>query len=179
MKRGAYWIVLTCLIVTSLVLASCTTSSTTPTQASTTTQTTSITTTTTTQKVTTTTSTTQVATSTSTASTGKWWDKFGKPQYGGSPDRLQSRGLWLVGSDEQLVVGTITGAYMEGLYGDNWTLDPSVFDFSIGFRPTDYVTGLLAASWEFTSPGTYVVHFAAGRPLAEYSAGKWTGVHLR
>ena len=161
MKRGIFWIVLTCLIVTSLVLGSCATSTSTSTTQATTAQT-STTTTTTTPKVTTTVSTTQAATSTTTASTGKWWDKFGKPQYGGVLTDCSSAdfGLWDPMNSSSLA--TITGAYMEGLYGDNWTLDPSVFDFSIGFRPTDYVTGLLAASWEFTSPGTYVVHLRQG-----------------
>jgi peptide/nickel transport system substrate-binding protein len=54
------------------------------------------------------------------------------------------------------------GAYAEGLYGDNWALDPSTFDFSTGFRPPDYVTGALAEKWEFTGAGTYVVHLRQG-----------------
>jgi len=52
--------------------------------------------------------------------------------------------------------------YMEGLYGDDWPVDPTTFDFSTAFRPPDYVTGLLAQSWEFTGPGTYVVHLRQG-----------------
>ena len=65
-------------------------------------------------------------------------------------------GIWDPVNSSSLA--TCVSAYMEGLYGDDWVLSPSVFNFSTGFRPTDYVTGLLAATWEFTSPSTYVIH---------------------
>jgi peptide/nickel transport system substrate-binding protein len=48
-------------------------------------------------------------------------------------------------------------AFLEGLFGDDWTLNPSVFDFSTGFRPTNDVSGLLASDWTFTSPNTLTV----------------------
>jgi peptide/nickel transport system substrate-binding protein len=57
---------------------------------------------------------------------------------------------------------TIMPMWMEKLYGDNWALDPSVFDFSIGWRPSDYVQGCLASSWEFTDASTYVIHVRQG-----------------
>jgi peptide/nickel transport system substrate-binding protein len=56
----------------------------------------------------------------------------------------------------------ILGAWMERLFVDNWTIAPSVFNFSTQFRPSDYVTGGLAASWEFTDPSTFVVHLRHG-----------------
>ena len=48
-------------------------------------------------------------------------------------------------------------AYLEGLFGDNWALDPSVFNFSTDWRPPSDVTGLLASDWEFTTPSTLSV----------------------
>src|SRR5271157_1843231 len=156
MKRGIIWILLTVLMVTSLVLASC--SSSTTTTASTTTTPSAAITTTTTANVTSTTSTAAATTAVTTTSTGNWWDSLGTPQYGGTLTDYSNQdfGLWDPYNSSSLA--TCISAYMEGLYGDDWALSPSIFDFSTGFRPTDYVTGLLALSWEFTTPGTYIVH---------------------
>ena len=51
---------------------------------------------------------------------------------------------------------------MERLLADDWTLDPSVFDYKISFRPAQYAKGLLAESWEFPDPSTMVVHLRKG-----------------
>jgi len=56
----------------------------------------------------------------------------------------------------------IYNAYIEKLYADNWTLNPSVFNYEINFRPAEYVSGNLAESWEFTDQQTYVVHLRHG-----------------
>jgi peptide/nickel transport system substrate-binding protein len=53
-------------------------------------------------------------------------------------------------------------AYMERIYSDDWTLDPSVFAYNIDFRPNDYVRGLLAENYEFTDPTTFVLHLRHG-----------------
>jgi len=83
MKRGVIWITLPLLLVASLVLTSCNSSTTTATTTKITTQppTPSTTIASTASK---TTSTTAPSSTTSTASTGaNWWDSLGKPQYGG------------------------------------------------------------------------------------------------
>jgi len=51
---------------------------------------------------------------------------------------------------------------MQDLFADDWTLDPSVFSYNITWRPPNYVKGLLAESWEFTDPTTWVVHLHQG-----------------
>lgn len=56
----------------------------------------------------------------------------------------------------------INYAWMENLTADDWTLNPTVFDYKISFRPVEYVKGQLVASWEFTDPSTYVVHLRHG-----------------
>ena len=71
MKKRTTWLALTCLIVASLVLASCTTKTTLSTTN----------TTATTTKTTTAVSTTMPTT---TAATGNWWDSLGTPEYGGT-----------------------------------------------------------------------------------------------
>ena len=52
--------------------------------------------------------------------------------------------------------------WMESLATEDWTLDPSVFDPKILFRPNQYRKGYLAESWEFTDPSTFVVHLRKG-----------------
>ena len=54
------------------------------------------------------------------------------------------------------------GGWMEQLTSDDWTLDPSVFSYPIFYRPSDYVKGYVAASWEMTDASTYVVHLRQG-----------------
>ena len=159
MKRGITWMVLTFILVASLVLASCTTKTT---SSTTTTTTTTKTTTTTTNTATTTTTKATATSPTTTTTTGNWWDSLGTPQPGGTLTDYSPLdfGLWDPASSSSLA--TLMGAYMEGLYGDDWALNPATFDFSTGFRPPDYVTGTLASSWEFTGAGTYVVHLRQG-----------------
>jgi len=56
----------------------------------------------------------------------------------------------------------IKTAWMEKLIADDWTLDPKIFAYQLNFRPSEYVKGLLAESWEFTGPSTYVIHLRKG-----------------
>ena len=159
MKRGTIWIALTCLMVISLVLVSCTktTSTTTTTSKSTTTTTTTTkTTTTTTAPPTSTTSTT------TTATTGNWWDSLGKPQYGG--EMVLSTNSNIVNFDPYngTVNNSMNFGWMEQIFGDDWTLNPNVYDYKLSFRPPDYAGGCLAKSWEFTVPTIFVVHLYQG-----------------
>jgi len=57
---------------------------------------------------------------------------------------------------------SINCAWMERLSADDWTLDPAVFDFTLTWRPPDYVKGSLAESWEFPDPSTFVLHIRKG-----------------
>ena len=159
MKKGAIWIALTCLMVASMVLASCNKTTTTTTSTPT-----STTTTTTTTKTTTTTTTTAPPTSTSTTTTvtGNWWNKLGTPTYGGTLILFSPTNI--TGFDDWNAAGqmSITNAYEDGLTSDNWALDPSIFAYQLAFRPSDYEVGCLGTSWEFTDPLTYVVHLRQG-----------------
>jgi len=140
MKKGFILVTLSCLLVTSLILASCSapssTTSSSTTNPVTTSQTTTVATTPTTSVVQTTT--------TSTATTvivnhNIYWETGGihlvPPQYGGTLTDYSPLdfGLWDPYNSSSLA--TCNSAFMEGLYGDDWALNPSVFDFSTGFRP--------------------------------------------
>ena len=159
MKKGTIWVALTCLIVTSLVLASCNKTTTTTTATSTST-TTAVTTTKTTTATTATAPLT--STSTTTAVSGNWWDNLGIPTYGGEltvslPQNISS---W----DDYDGSGfcTINTTYQDDLVSDNWALDPSIFAYQLSFRSSDYEVGCLGTSWEFSDPNTYVVHLRQG-----------------
>ena len=160
MKRGIGWIVLTFLVITSLVLASCTKSATSTITLVTTTTKTSISTTPTTTTATMTAVTT--TTPTTTTVTGNWWDSLGTPQYGGVLTLREQAdiGSWEPGGATGVV--SIINAWNEKLTIDDWTLDPAVFNYSINWRPPEYVKGGLAEKWEFTQPGTIVFHLRQG-----------------
>src|SRR5208283_3953196 len=128
------------------------------------TTTTTKTTTTTTQPTTTATAMTTIATTTptTTAATGNWWDSLGTPQYGGILTLREQAdiGSWEPGGPTGVV--SIINAWNEKLTVDDWTLDPAVFNYSINWRPPEYVKGGLAQNWEFTQPGTIVFHLRQG-----------------
>ena len=159
MKKGVIWITFTGLMMLSMLLASCTTSTTSTTAPAAT----STTTTTITAPKTTSTSIATTTTSTipTTTTSGNWWDKLGKPQYGGEMTIRIDKDI--TGFDPyQSGLMTIQSAYMERLFTDNWTTDPAVFDYSIPYRPAEFVSGFQAQSWEFTGPGVFVIHLRQG-----------------
>jgi peptide/nickel transport system substrate-binding protein len=159
MKKGTIWIVLTCLMVISMVLASC--------NKTTTTAMTSTTTASTTVKTTTTLTTTSPSTSatiTTTASTtGNWWDKLGIPQYGGTITMRMVANPTLFDPYNSGGLPTFEETYMERLWADQWTTDPAQWDYSkVTWRPDSVEGGLLAQSWEFTDATTFVIHLRQG-----------------
>jgi peptide/nickel transport system substrate-binding protein len=151
MKGKIIWLILSCLLVLSLILASCGTKT-----SSTTTQTTKPTTTLTT------TSTTKPAT-TPTTTTGNWWDKFGTPQYGGMITiRKASNPLYW---DPYFGVDThrAQSYFFETLaLTAEPTIDRSIWDFKSRFVPEEYYRGSLAESWEKPDMSTYIFHIRKG-----------------
>ncbi len=139
MKGKILWLILTCLLVLSLLLASCGTK-TTPT----TTQTTTPTTIPTTKPLTTPTT---KPTTTSVTTTGNWWDKLGVPQYGSTMTMRMNADL--AGFDPwQTGFPIIQGLHMEFVAMSNWTIDRKVFSFQGAYTPTIYRSGLLAENWD-------------------------------
>ena len=91
-----------------------------------------------------------------------WWEKLGKPQFGGEMVIRSKRDI--VNFDPYFAerLTTIQSAWMERLHVDDWTLDPEVYDYRMHIRPNQFVKGHLAESWEFTEPGTYLIHLRKG-----------------
>ena len=91
----------------------------------------------------------------------KWWDKLGKPEYGG--ELVIRANSDIVNFDPYYpVLGNIHSAWMETLFSDDWTLDPSIFDYKAHWRPSQYVKGHLLASWEWHDSSTFVAHLRQG-----------------
>jgi len=91
-----------------------------------------------------------------TETVGNWWDKLGKPQYGGE---------LVIRADRNIVfrnMANIDSAWLEKLQADDWTLNPAVFDYKTCWRPSQYLTGHLAESWGFPSPDTCVIRLRKG-----------------
>ena len=90
-----------------------------------------------------------------------WWDKLGKPQYGGEfVFRLNRK---IVNFDPYFGhhLTQIHTGWMERLHAVDWTRNPAVIDRRKSALPTSG-KGHLAESWEFTDPYTYVVHLHQG-----------------
>ena len=96
------------------------------------------------------------------STTGNWWDKLGKPQYGGQLTIRASRNI----ENFDVYIGeaftSIYGGWMERLVSDDWTVDPKVWDFVLPWHPTKFLAGQLAESWEFPTPGTHLIHLRKG-----------------
>jgi peptide/nickel transport system substrate-binding protein len=59
--------------------------------------------------------------------------------------------------DGELYNQIFTG-YMEQMFMSQWTADPSVQNYQLNFWSDDATGGNLVKTWEFTAPGTFVLH---------------------
>jgi len=161
MKGKIALLILCGTLALSMILASCGTASTTTTSSSQTSTTTTTTTTTTTSTKPTTS--TPVTTPVTTSSAGThWWDSLGVPQYGGTMVIRLNLNPTMFDPYYGDRIPSIEPAWFEKLAADDWTVDPSVFDYRIQFRPAQYVKGFLAESWEFPDPSTILFHIRQG-----------------
>ncbi len=94
--------------------------------------------------------------------TGKWWDKLGKPQYGGELVIRANRDIVNFDPYFTETLTSIYGAWMERLVADDWTVDPAEWDYRITWHPSKYLKGQLAESWEFKDPCTHIIHLRKG-----------------
>jgi peptide/nickel transport system substrate-binding protein len=94
--------------------------------------------------------------------TTNWWDRLGKPQYGGELTIRASRNIENFDPFVGEAYTSIYGGWMERLLTDDWTIDPAVWDYVLPWHPSKYLVGQLAESWEFPKPGVHVVHLRKG-----------------
>ena len=91
-----------------------------------------------------------------------WWDKLGRPQYGGQLNIRASRNIENFDPYFSVGLASIYGGWMERLISDDWTIGPQVWDFVLPWHPSRYMKGQLAENWEFPTPGTHIVHLRKG-----------------
>ncbi len=153
MKKNILWLGLSCLLVIAILLASCSTSR----PATTTTRTTATTTAIATSKP----ATVATAVPTSkpvTPTTGKWWYKFGEPQYGDVITVLTTSDY--TSFDPYRTLSSIP--YFETLGTYSWTVERETWNFQTNFVPEQYRAGLLAESWEQPDLKTTIFHLRKG-----------------
>jgi ABC-type transport system substrate-binding protein len=91
-----------------------------------------------------------------------WWEKLGKPQYGGELNIRLNRKIVNLDPYFGYHLTQIHTAWMEKMFVDDWTLDPAIYDYSGNQPPYKWIKGHLAESWEFADPHTFVVHLRKG-----------------
>jgi len=158
-KKTAIWCFISLLIILSVVLASCTNTST---SSTTTTAQIKTSSTVSTPKTTASTSATVATTKPATTATAKqanWWDKFGTPQYGGTVvwRTTAVQPTW----DNNTFVGAEWQWFREALTFHDWTLDRNTYGFQ-GYTPAKYLKPLILESWEQTDSLTYTFHMRKG-----------------
>ena len=94
--------------------------------------------------------------------TAAWWDKLGKPQYGGETVIRSARNIVNFDPYFDEVHATIHSAWLERPVADDWTIDPAEWDYRTHFRFGKYVKGTMAESYEFPDSNTYVLHLRKG-----------------
>ena len=92
----------------------------------------------------------------------KWWEQLGTPQYGGEIVLRINRDIANFDPYNFEMLPNINSAWMERLHADDWTLASTVYRYTTHFRPSEFVKGHLAESFEFTDPNTYVIHLRKG-----------------
>lgn len=97
---------------------------------------------------------------TTNAKQSNWWDKFGKPQYGGEINIAFSR--IVANFDNYTFIGSDVDYWYESLFEPDWTLDRKTWDMGLQFTPDQYWKGLIAESWEMNDPQTITVKIKQG-----------------
>lgn len=90
-----------------------------------------------------------------------WWDKFGKPVYGGEIIFAPARFHISMDAYSQTDYGASL-YFLEPLWIPDWKVDRKVWPFAGPFIPQEYLKGQLAESWEIIDSQTMVVKIRQG-----------------
>jgi len=97
---------------------------------------------------------TQVSTTASTTTKANWWDKFGKPEYGGT---ITLGAGQINNAFDPYNWMTAQGHHYDLLWNPDWTADRSSGLFSRRLWVPEYWVGNVAESWEWEDATTLVV----------------------
>ena len=89
-----------------------------------------------------------------------WGDTLSKPQYGGTMTMRIDSDIVSFDPNDKASRFNIVSGWLETLHAGDWKYEPVPFDHKYG--QLNYTNCHLAESWEFTEPGTYVVHLRKG-----------------
>ncbi len=90
---------------------------------------------------------------------GNWWDAWGEPEYGGTLTFQSSRD---VSNWDHYFRPNNFALYLETMGIYDFTLDRDIWDFKGAYIPDEYITGLLAESWECTDFQTVTLNIRKG-----------------
>jgi peptide/nickel transport system substrate-binding protein len=86
----------------------------------------------------------------------EWWDKFGKPQYGGTiAKRVASLNAVFDGWAHDPMGERM---WTDHMYSPDWTLDRKEFAFNTAYTPYKYLKGCLVEKWEVPDLSTLILH---------------------
>ena len=94
---------------------------------------------------------------------GNWWDKFGEPEYGGT--LTYSVGMDVTTWDPYRGFDFYTNTnqlFYENIAHQDWTLDRETFNYIGSWTPNDRYAGWLAESWEAPDLNTMIFHIRPG-----------------
>jgi len=83
-----------------------------------------------------------------------------EPQYGGTMNLRSNSEILTFDPNDKAFRSTIMSGWLETLHASYWPTAPDSFDHK--YDHLNYTNCHLAESWEFTKPGTYVVHLRKG-----------------
>jgi ABC-type transport system substrate-binding protein len=87
-------------------------------------------------------------------------DRLNKPQYGGTMNLRIDSDIMAFDPNARSFRYSIMSGWLECLHTGDWSLEPVPFDQKFG--RLNYTNCQLAESWEFSEPGTYVIHLRKG-----------------
>ena len=95
------------------------------------------------------------------SSEAAWWDKFGKPEYGGTLLLRQDR-IGAIAPDPWDLRSAMGWFCFDSLFLPDWAVSPDTYTISGIFNDPQHMKGLLAENWELTDPKTMTVHLRKG-----------------
>jgi len=90
-----------------------------------------------------------------------WWDKFGKPEYGG--EFVQATTNLDAQFDTLSFIGLNNDLWFSvPLFESDWTLDPEIYPTGSFFVPEKYCVPYASEKWELRDPRSFVVYLKKG-----------------
>jgi peptide/nickel transport system substrate-binding protein len=87
---------------------------------------------------------------------GNWWDKFGEPEYGGTLNL--AAGSLPTTFDPANFTTSRTNGFFDQLFIWDWAVDRELHPFKTLVVPIKYIRGLLVETWDWEDPQTLILN---------------------